>query len=309
MVTGITMSIDLDRIKAAADKLNKKRIATSTAAFCALYPSGKTEDAASNPCHYKLGSFSVGSECVISFLQESGSRSLLSEKSQEQWLEYLLQHSPYSSFFITKDAKEALDQEWVAISSDAPSNLLASALVCTRHLWEKYGCIQIYSSLIENDPSLNKNLAFLVATGNRYVTVDTGCQVSHHFKTEGHMPFAPNTFCLKDVESFISHKPVNPNPPYKEAVDYTGLDRLFVRNHTDKNRLPNALRRYFYDYIEEHYIYGEPPKDDDKLNIFKSVKSKIFSIGGTKYDTLSNFTNNITPILKKLEQTLKESNV
>lgn len=82
------------------------------------------------------------------------------EQEKIQFLDWLMNRSPYRSVFMYKGAKTALKNKAVVVHTDVSARLMAGALVSTRRMWEHTHAIIVFSALVKR--GVPENLAFLL---------------------------------------------------------------------------------------------------------------------------------------------------
>lgn len=295
-------------IEEAAVRVVRERDENCNAAFASVYNNGYMYVTPNGGCHYNLGNSGNprgGSRvAVVSSLQRPNYRKLIPIEAQIVWLNYLFNESIYSEYFFSKDPKKALEDTWVAISADAPSNLMASGLVSTRHLWEKRECVVLFHALRE--AGVNPDIAFVISVGNKvlgggYPTTQDRAMVSMRPKVEGHMPFTPQQFSLRCLKNFLDRTPPRLNKPYSETCSYSGLDYMFLTTGAH-NTTP------LYTYLESNYRYGAQPTGSDMFNIFINVVKGVHTDPQkVKYDPLDLFVEKFSKdICPQLEEEVKK---
>lgn len=269
-------------IHKGAEALLKNRSITSTAAFVIMDGEGGIiKHSYSGACHAGLCLANGGSVCVISSLQYPDRRKKYPEGFEERWLDYLMNRSPFSDYFIEKDAKAAIEKSYVVVTSEAPSNLMAAALVCTRHLWEKPYSIYGFNKLLRFN--CQEDMAFLFSIASKFSTKSIGANSSPDLYYpngtneprelvwspttvcgQGHKPLTPYSMYMAGVKAFLDKTPFHKNANYSKNTNYSGLDKAWTPGARDK--------KYgeFHGIINREYRYGEL-KMEYPLNIFASA--------------------------------------
>lgn len=143
------------------------------------------------------------------------------ENNSLKFYDWLLNRSPYSPIFITKDAKEAHEEGFIA-RTDYHHNLVGSAFLASRATYE--GSVAAnWSAFV--DVGCNEDLAFILAHSFK---VGTG---RYLYKTSAsHTAMHGNCMYLSGMANFVNHK-VPEGPTYYDNSSYHSMDYMW----NDKN--------------------------------------------------------------------------
>lgn len=201
---------------------------TSNASIVVVCKNGVVQTIGMQACHGGLSrSYSSPPEYIISGIQRPSERmNYRTEDSEEVYLNYLLNDSPFANAFVTKDAKEALAQECVVARADLPSNIMAAGLVSTRRVWEFPHISRITADLIKH--GVNPDLAFLIS---HYCYPSDGLkQFAWCNKPSQHNSIDVTVMDKKAIKRFLDHKPLKTklNSNYSKSSDYRGYCEMWT---------------------------------------------------------------------------------
>ncbi|MNQ96273.1 hypothetical protein D3C85_1118690 [compost metagenome] len=141
------------------------------------------------------------------------------------FVDYILNRSPYADTFITKDAKQALEQKYTVSDGNHPANLMAAGMVALRRLWEyTYVAAAAYDLA---KAGVNEDLAFLLGhTVNVQSVPKDDSPTTWSACTAGHCSLTPS-MGWKAIKNFLDHKVVQPKELYSKGGGYMGYDGMY----------------------------------------------------------------------------------
>lgn len=220
-------------------------------------------------------------------------------ESQLLYYHWLLNESPWSPVFITKDAQEAID--WGIITSTrAPANLVGGSCVAIRHGWEKHGAYFLAQYFkLETDPVL-RNIAYyfaqtLYASYNGYSLFSP--------VADSHWTLNNRAFLAESFVNFITGIPKFPKDSYynypapfscKGDIEYS-MDNMWgmVKGKKQDSYTENTKRDMqrldarYKEKIKKEYIWTPKKLSEYSLGLVEADpnKYKKDKTGG-KYDWL-----------------------
>lgn len=225
----------------------------------------------SNVCHNHMNNH--GFKYVINGINHtgvgySGNNGRFLPAEVELWfVDYIINRSPYSETFLSKDAAKCLEDKVTLSSGDHPSNLMVAGLVALRRLWE-YSMVARAAYDLAQD-GVNEDLAFVLG---HLVNVET--QVSPDSQTgwtychSGHCSIDPSIMSLKVVKNFLDHKPQKLNSLWSEGKGrYDGYDAMYGEGFP-------AITTYVRENFPYHLYKGAPPPVVASTNPFLAAKAK-----------------------------------
>lgn len=142
-----------------------------------------------------------------------------------RYLDWVLNRSPWSSAFCSKDAEWCFKKRSVIMEMDVPSNLMVGGGVAVRRLWETVRIKQHWLDLTK--AGVQEDLAyFLAASIQRSASLLNweGAEV-------GHMNLAAHYMTKEDLLAFLKHKPFHLNNSYAVDQSYQNYSKMFVKDH------------------------------------------------------------------------------
>ena len=220
-----------------------------------------------------------------------------------QYLDYLMNRSPYAAAFIDKDAAKCVADDAIAITGAVPSNQMAAACVATRSMWERRGLL-CYLFCKLSDAGVNENLALLLANlatlGGEAEDIPT---VRWNRVTEDHHPVCPLAMDWACVHNFLSGKMARPNRTWIEDYHYRGLNSLFL-SYKSEPKSSGQLHQFIM------ANYGKGPAAAAPYNNPFPKPQPVTSATVGKFEPLSEAIANMVAFVKTtLEPKLKETAV
>lgn len=231
---------------------------------------GEISDYYGSVCHHFLRGHKA--KFIINGLQDGESYGdnigrILPKVVEVWYLDWLLNRSPYSDAFITKDAVKALEECIVVSSGDHPGNYVGGSIVSLRLLWEHTYVAQSAYDL--HKAGVPEDLAFLLGH-----TI----QVERKIKPESYTEWSANTswhssidvgqMGFVGVKAFMQHKPTSLSDNlYVKSGQYSGYSALF-----------SSGGRSLWATVSQDFPYhlcvaAPPPKVD--TNPFQAAKKQI----------------------------------
>lgn len=99
----------------------------------------------------------TGKEGIKNFLSQQE----LGEEIVLEYYDWLLNESPVSHVFITKDAEQAIKDKLVVLDTANPRAVLMAACIMHRHVWEEIKIPKVWHDLVE--AGVDKDGAFVLA--------------------------------------------------------------------------------------------------------------------------------------------------
>lgn len=211
---------------------NNDRKWNQTACISIVYPT-MAHISTNQACHaglrditYVRGYQDFGSPiAVVSALMKPYEKEMLLEEEAFMYLDWLLNRSPYSSVFISKDVHECLLHKAIIADANHPSNLMAGGLVASRRLWEYPTVARVFCDLVKE--GTNEDLAYILA---HYCTTsfDRSGKVDWSCVRGGHCTIETSAVTQAYVKNFLAHTPTDLNKPYSESYSYYGYSNMFL---------------------------------------------------------------------------------
>lgn len=224
-----------------------------------------------NVCHNHMNNH--GFKYVINGIDHTGksyanSNGRYLPPEVELWfVDYIINRSPYSETFISKDAAKCLEDKVTLSSGDHPSNLMVAGLVALRRLWEYSMVARAAYDLAQ--AGVNEDLAFvlghLVSVESK-VEADsiTGWTYCH----SGHCSIDPSIMGFRVLKNFLAHKPKELNALWSEAKGrYDGYDAMYGKGFP-------AITCYVRDNFPYHLYKDKPAPAVVSTNPFLAAKAK-----------------------------------
>lgn len=233
------------------DRLNKGRLDwAQNTAIVGVYedPKRRPYFSGTQVCHAGLDDL-VGSKRVVNVLMngEGYATGRVLDKEVELWfVDYILNRSPYAEGFITKDAKQALEQRYTISTGDVPSNLMAAGMVALRRLWEYPYVAKAAYDLAK--AGVNEDLAFLLGhliASNNNPGPDSSASWTGF--AAGHCSINPSKMDWLAVKNFLAHKVVNANGLFSKGAGYHGYDLMYTKQ--------NIYDGSYYNYVHAEFPY------------------------------------------------------
>ncbi|MDB4302057.1 hypothetical protein N9924_00670 [bacterium] len=214
-------------------------------ALCGVCYEGGKEDlwvSGNTACHAGLnrdgyhggGAKDIGNAiAVVSMYMTEHEGGGVCDKHKIMYLDWLLNRSPYQTAFLSKDAEVCVAEGYVVADPTQPSNMMVAGLVAQRRMWEYSYIARTWVSLVEE--GCNEDMAYfyahIISAGvkEEHILPDTTAKFIDCAKT-CHVSFAVDLMSIKHLKAFVSHKPVDLNPPYNKCSSYNGMDNLYGRN-------------------------------------------------------------------------------
>lgn len=189
-----------------------------TASYIAINKNGTTESFPEAQCHSGLSRINVGCKFVISRIDKKALT--VESKAFYNWL---IKKSVYAPFITNRGATDAF-REGLRMRTDVPSNMLAQALIISRHPWEFPETVRLWWLLVK--AGINKDMAFaftsLICNENKGWV---------YFVSAGnHRAINGEHLSASFFKSYLSSKPANPNPNFYDNPQYQGVFNLWGRN-------------------------------------------------------------------------------
>jgi hypothetical protein len=169
-------------------------------------------------------------------------------KEVELWfVDYILNRSPYSETFVSKDAAECLQEQMTISSGDHPSNLLVAGLVALRRLWEYTTVVSVAYSLVQH--GVNEDLAFVLGHLAQVVEDPKPTSILQWTACKaGHCSLNPAWMDFKVLKNFLEHSPKKLNPLWSAGHgDYHGYDEMYGKAVDHRNNI--------YEYVKKNFPY------------------------------------------------------
>lgn len=224
-----------------------------------------------NVCHNHMNNH--GFKYVINGIHHTGedynaSNGRYLPPEVELWfVDYIINRSPYSETFISKDAAKCLEDKVTLSSGDHPSNLMVAGLVALRRLWEYSMVARAAYDLAQ--AGVNEDLAFvlghLVSVESK---VDANSVTGWGYCHSGHCSINPGLMGFKVLKRFLAHEPKYLNPLWSKGKgQYDGYDRMYGEEHP-------AITGYVRDNFPYHLYKDKPAPAVVSTNPFLAAKAK-----------------------------------
>lgn len=203
---------------------------------------------------------------VISSCQEIMEE--ITEREALPYINWLINDSPYSEAFLTKDALDCIKNSFV-LRTDIPNNLLVGALIATRYVSESPGPadrITVWNKFV--DMGMPPNIAFLFC--HLFKMNDKGV-TSFQAMSDGHSALTVNVD-WDYIVNFVNGIKKYPGENYNNTFSYTGVSTLWGKRG-----------EYYNEGNVVKFCRGIVPQKKGvkvNLNIFRKIKvdnSYIFS--------------------------------
>lgn len=244
------------------------------------------------PCHGSLQKYQLinaGVSSPIKYILSSVQSYHYEDKDVRNYIDWLVNRSPWSSLHVEKNVDNILKLGWV-VSTDFPANLVASAMIATRAFTESYTpsiCNRFATYLhilglgFKEEEALLLSYLFVKGGGSRYSVVFTELVAGHGiFYLSGEAESYYRNFLLSSPKNLQKLS-------FKAAKGYD----------TDVNavwKTPGvASTQAFLEWIKR-----VRPKDSvgkKNLNIFEKLKTD-----GWEYTTEEGFKNVLEQILERI---------
>lgn len=230
---------------------------------------------------------------VVSGVQDYN-RETIPEDMQLRFIDYLVNVSPFSPAFISKDPKQILEDGCFVVRPDIASNVMGAALITTRTLWEWHNRVYVWDAF--TNAGCDPNISFILAITSAVSTVKwkrghrnnsayfTYEGMKEHIEVElfgdmgaWHRALDCSTFNIKSLHNFMTGNYVDENSLYTDYDDYHGTYRLFqnkdggqllsqfvLENMPKKkqgNRNDASIFQEVFDNVRNRYAYQENDHD------------------------------------------------
>lgn len=201
----------------------------------------------SNVCHNHMNNH--GFKYVINGINHTGvdyngnNGRFLPAEVELWFVDYIINRSPYSETFLSKDAAKCLEDKVTLSSGDHPSNLMVAGLVALRRLWEYSMVARAAYDLAQ--AGVNEDLAFVLGhligvesniSGDSLTTWD--------YCHSGHCSIDPSIMSFKIMKNFLAHKPEKLNPLWSAGKGrYDGYDAMYGTSYDSS----------IYNYVSAHW--------------------------------------------------------
>lgn len=181
----------------------------------------------------------------------AGNGRYLSPEVELWFVDYIINRSPYSETFISKDAAKCLEGQVTLSSGDHPSNLMVAGLVALRRLWEYSMVARAAYDL--SQAGVDEDLAFVLGHLISVETeVDNASSTSWSGGHNGHCSINPHQMGFKVIKAFMEHKPTKLNGLWSEGNRYEGYDDMYGH---DRSGIPSYVVANF----PYHLYKGQAP--------------------------------------------------
>lgn len=167
------------------------------------------------------------------------------------FIEWLINHSPYQSTFISKDAKKTFDDGVLVFKTDVPSNLLAGGAFASRAITEYARIAKVWHGLVE--AGCNPDVAFMY---------------SHYF-TNGDGVYGTGAENNLGINPIAGHTAINGG-----AVNDSSVINFATGNRADQALYVNTAR---YSNVQATWDKRNPAAG--KLTVFKGIPKVLADIG------------------------------
>lgn len=188
-----------------------------------------------------------------------------SKEDAELYIHWLVNDSPYKEVFITKDAKDIMENNYV-VRVDIPSNMLSSAMIVSRVPTEIYSpevSRRLLSWARFVKLGCDPTKAFLYTS--MFATEEGGLFYSPI--SSGHWAFFPMQNDLKYIKNFLLGRVVAPEGLYCKNRRYENANNIWGGN-------------YGYEEKKQYDCFKklEPRKKENKVNLNIFYKDKFSKI-------------------------------
>lgn len=192
---------------------------------------GEVIDKRESVCHAGLNAPKQGDlVAIISQIMGNGKgsynqnkREWLEKDLQKKYYHWMMNESPLSQVFITKDVDQVFEDKLVLLDTEQPRNTIMAACMMHRAIWEEIKVPRVWSDLV--DAGLDKDGAFFLAhfiyigyedykeLGEKIVPI-SGRSINNNHNIFGGFLYK------RTLTNFKNHKPVRVNPEtyHKEAL-------------------------------------------------------------------------------------------
>jgi hypothetical protein len=227
---------------------------SGTANFIGVGEDGNTDPRTECACHAQMSS--VLYRDVIATENATFRRNELSFEQARPFLEWFLYYSPYGFIVLNRDDFESCETLGFVVAGGAPTTLVQSALIVSRHFQEAVPeCFDEFNKLVNRgiDGLIAYQLCFnsqiSVYRPHNFFNYDTQWFQGYG----GHR--VSETVCPDTLLNYYKGEVQNPlGGTYKEAPTVYGSSKLFIKDYNDwgwQLSTYRKRRKAFHDYLLE----------------------------------------------------------
>lgn len=217
--------------------------------YCVSYKvftkEGKPLDYGHTACYAGISTDRTEGCFVINRIQKNYAASqIFSETSEEDriaYLSWLMNESPFAESFISKDAKECLDEGLIINTCDVDGRILVGGMTAMRGMWEGGNTCNLgvrhFRKLIE--AGCEPHIAFILGH-----FVNGGMTFNTYGAYGSHCSIEPSTTTVGYVKNFLAHKKESERDPFYKNSNYRGIHTLWNSSE---------LRKSFGTYFSKLY--------------------------------------------------------
>lgn len=218
-------------------------------------------------CHSGLNRGTKGALFVISSLLQRIKNRGLSLEEETTYLHYLIHEGQFSEAFLIRDVQWCLDNHMVVMRTDVHGEIMTSAIVATRAMWEHEGSIKLFSALVNR--GMDKGVANVLSLCFREFREEGKFWVGHN--QTNHCVLNPLSRTHNEVKRFLLNTPdqLKLVGHYRVDGEYKGIQTLW----SGQDRYQNAD----FGAAIEKIVYKNPKEDKEKeLNPFAVCSQQKF---------------------------------
>ena len=177
------------------------------------------------------------------------------EAKAKPYLYWLLNESPFSHCYYSKDVDVVLKELYVVHRVDVPANLLAGSCITLRHLHENPAIIPNWLALTER--GVDKNLAFILA----HIGMSSDSSFNSAQTTEGHTCLCVSAMGKDSAYNFVNGKALHKRSGYNYDVDYNGVSKAWGETVAESVSIRRMLTDHFKEFslkVESTYVNNNP---------------------------------------------------
>lgn len=196
------------------------------------------------PCHGDLFRANGGWHYIVTSLVPRDNYPVTYEDNQDYY-EWLLNDSPWSHIF-PKEFNKKINPEYpfVVLATNHPANMVVSACIATRSMWEGMDNIVIWRELVQNN--IDPNIAYILCS----VLIKRGGEYCYDLMPNEHWPISSSadlSYALNFVQKKTDEKYMLAN--FFESSQYTGNKNrtsiTIYNTFCSKPEIGTSLKNFF----------------------------------------------------------------
>jgi len=219
---------ELEKVRTQFAKDAKTNKGSSNAYIAVVEDSGFYRLLGGGPCHGALQKYQLEGKLTykVKYILSWVMPILSSQAFADEYIRWLANESPWAVVFLTKDVEDIKKFGWV-VSAEYPANFVASALIATRNITEKYtdsvcARLPIYEEILRLGFSHAEAYIFSASYNKAHSSGKKLYPLQYARLSSGHSPFELSYANEAYYRNFLNNTPENlKKETFKENSGYT----------------------------------------------------------------------------------------